>query len=63
MIFTSPYQAGHTRHTDRTQVGAERHVGGVHLAQGAGLVAVHHAVLLPAAHTDHLVAHGVLRVA
>jgi hypothetical protein len=43
-------------HADRAQVVAQRHVGGVHLAQRAGLVGVDHAVLLPAAHADDLVA-------
>ena len=36
-------------------------MGGVHLAQGTRLIALDHAVLLPAAHADHLVANGVLR--
>jgi hypothetical protein len=37
-------------------------VGGVHLAQRAGLFGVHHAVQLPAAEADHLVPWLVARV-
>ena len=37
-------------------------MGGVDLAQRAELGCVHHAVFLPAAHTDHLIAHGKFRV-
>ena len=48
---------GHARHAHRTQVMADRHMGGVHLAQHACGFGADHAVGLPSAHAHHLVAH------
>jgi hypothetical protein len=50
-------------HAHGAQVVRQGHMGGVHLAQGAGGVGIDHAVLLPATHAHHLVARGVLGVA
>ena len=47
---------GDAGHADGAQVVRQRHMGGVDLAQRARLVGIDHAVLLPAAHADHLVA-------
>ena len=47
---------GHARHAHGAEVMGQRHMGGVDLAQRARLTRVHHAVVLPAAHADHLVA-------
>ena len=49
-----------TRHAHGAQVVRQRHMGGIDLAQRAGLLGIDHAVFLPAAHAHHLVAHRVL---
>ena len=56
---------GHAGHADCAQVVRQRHMGGVDLAQCAQDIGIDHAVLLPAAHADHLVTgfeFGVLAV-
>ena len=53
----------HAGHTDGAQVVRQRHMGRIDLAQRTRGIGIHHAVLLPAAHAHHLVAHGVLGVA
>ena len=53
----------HAGHADGAQVVRQRHMGRIDLAQRTRGIGIHHAVLLPAAHAHHLVAHGVLGVA
>ena len=50
-----PIPRRHAGHANGSQVVRQWHVRGIHLAQHARGVAIHHAVQLPAAHTDDLV--------
>ena len=56
MILLSPYQPVTPGMPTRAEVGRQRNVRGIDLAQHARLVAVHHRVLLPSAHAHHLIA-------
>ena len=60
--FDQTIPGGDAGHTDSTQVGTQRYMGGVDLAQRTELGCIHHAVLLPATHAYHLVARREFRV-